>query len=185
MATVICLPPDEADCVDDPPPPPPPEPVASPLSQPATAMKPRTITIERNRVQQKIANPIFAFALDLVTGRVKGIETYKVDRPIIFEHDLNSGDYPVDTAVFSAFKQFAAAKYKITAEQIEREREFVERTLRTELVTAAYGSQTSFQVFNEYDDQLLKAIELIPQAKQLAVRSERARMNATMQSPAN
>ncbi|MBK8302464.1 MAG: hypothetical protein IPK98_03260 [Chloracidobacterium sp.] len=37
---------------------------------------------------------------------------------------------------------------------IDREREFVERTLRTELITAAYGSQTSFQVFNEYDDQL-------------------------------
>ncbi|MEO7539128.1 MAG: hypothetical protein ABIV21_03830, partial [Pyrinomonadaceae bacterium] len=152
---------------------------------PDVTIKQRTISIERNRIQQRIANPIFAFALDLVTGRVKGIEAYKVDRPITFEHDIRSTDFPVDAAVFSSFKQFAAAKYKIPGDQIDREREFVERTLRSELVTAAYGSQTSFQVFNEYDDQLLKAIELLPQAKQLAVRGERARLNATNQSPSN
>ena len=55
------------------------------------------------------------------------------------------------------------------------EKEFVERALRTELVTAAYGAQTSYQVFNEYDDQLLKAIDLLPEAKQLAMRSDRLR----------
>jgi hypothetical protein len=42
------------------------------------------------------------------------------------------------------------------------------------LVTAAYGSQTSFQVFNEYDNQLLRAIELLPQAKQLAIEGAKA-----------
>jgi hypothetical protein len=61
---------------------------------------------------------------------------------------------------------------------IDKEREFIERQLRTELVTAAYGSQTSFQVFNEYDNQLLRAIELLPQAKQLAIEGARANANA-------
>jgi carboxyl-terminal processing protease len=152
---------------------------------PDVTIKPRTITIERNRVQQKIANPVFAFALDVVRGRVKGIESYKVDGPITFEHDIKGNDFPIDDNVFAAFKQFASAKYKIPAEQIDREREFVERTLRTELITAAFGSQTSYQVFNEYDDQLQKAIELLPQAKQLAIRSERARNSTTAQNPAN
>ena len=32
-----------------------------------------------------------------------------------------------------------------------------------------WDSQTSFQVFNEYDNQLLRAIELLPKAKQLAI----------------
>jgi hypothetical protein len=41
---------------------------------------------------------------------------------------------------------------------------------------AAYGSQTSLQVFNEYDNQLKKAIELLPEAKQLA--TEGAKANA-------
>ena len=58
--------------------------------------------------------------------------------------------------------------------QVDREREFVERTLRTELVTAAYGSTTSFQVFNEFDTQLKRAIELLPQAKQLAIQGAKA-----------
>ncbi|HQZ98217.1 MAG TPA: hypothetical protein PLP21_17995, partial [Pyrinomonadaceae bacterium] len=77
--------------------------------------------------------------------------------------------------VFASFKEFAVEKYKIPAAQIDREKEFVERILRTELVTAAFGTQTSSQVFNEYDTQLLKAIELLPQAKQLAMQSERAK----------
>jgi carboxyl-terminal processing protease len=154
---------------------------------PDVVIKPRTITLERNRVQQKIADPIFAFALDVVTGKIKGLETYTVSGPIAFEHDIRSTDFPVNEQVYTAFKNFAVNKYKFPAAQIDREREFVERTLRTELVTAAYGSQTSFQVFNEYDDQLLKAIELLPDARQLALQGERARTATTRhpESPAN
>ncbi len=142
---------------------------------PDIAIKPQTITNERGRLQSKIVVPIFAFSLDLVAGKVRGLGNYKVDRPITFEYDLKATDYPISEAVYSAFRQFAVEKYKIPASQIEREREFVERVLRTELVTAAYGTQTSSQVFNDYDTQLLKAIELLPQARQLAIQGERAK----------
>jgi carboxyl-terminal processing protease len=143
---------------------------------PDIALKPQTITAERGRVQSKIVVPVFAFSLDLVVGKIKGLETYRVDKPITFDYDLKATDYPITEAVFAAFKQFAADKYKIPAAQIDREREFVERMLRTELVTAAYGTQTSTQVFNEYDQQLLKAIDLLPQAKQLATQAEKAKL---------
>lgn len=146
---------------------------------PDVAIKPQTIPIERARFQQRIANPVFAFAMEMVLGKAKGLDTYKVTTPITFNYDIKATDFPVNEQVFAAFKQFAADKYKFTAAQIDREREFVERTLRTELVTAAYGSQTSRQVINEYDDQLLKAIGLLPQAKQLALQSERARAAKT------
>ena len=86
-------------------------------------------------------------------------------------------------ALFDTFKSFAETKYKVLPAQLDREREFIERTLRTELVTAAYGSQTSGQVCNEYDDQLLKAIGLMPQAKQLTVDSSKS--TAKQQSPTN
>lgn len=145
---------------------------------PDVAVKPRTIPIERDRVQRKIANPVFAFALDLVRGKVPGLENFKTVKPITFDYDLKINELRVDENVYTAFKKFASAKYKFTPAQIDREREFVERMLRTELVTASYGSQTSFQVFNEYDDQLLKAIDLLPQARQLALQSERARAAA-------
>jgi carboxyl-terminal processing protease len=151
---------------------------------PDVPIKPQTIPIERARFQAKLANPIFAFSLDLVTGKVKGFETYKVDKPIIFDYDLKKTDFPVTEPLIESFKKFAADKYKFTGPQIDKEREFVERTLRTELVTAAYGSQTSGQVFNEYDDQLLRAIELIPQAKQLAAESAKITA-AKKREPAN
>lgn len=153
---------------------------------PDVAVKPQTIPIERGRSQGKLVSPIFAFALDLVLGKVRGVETYKVDKPIAFEYDIKSTDFPVTEAVYAAFKQYAAGKYKLAPAQIDREREFVERILRTELITAAYGSQTSFQVANEYDEQLIKAIDLLPQAKQLALQGERARASAGKQrNPAN
>ncbi len=141
--------------------------------------KSQTITVEKARFQHKLNNPIFAFSLDLAYGRIKGYEDYKVDRPISFDYDLKKTDFPVDEKIYQAFKNYTTTKYDFTAAQVDREREFVERTLRTELVTAAYGSTTSFQVFNEYDTQLKRAIELLPQAKQLAIRrkSQRAEIN--------
>lgn len=153
--------------------------------EPDVAVKPETIPIERGRARDKIASPIFAFALELVRGKISGVESYRVDRPIAFEYDIKNEDFPVTEQVFTAFKKFAADKYKLTPAQIDREREFVERWLRYELVTAAYGSQTSFQVGNEYDNQLLKAIELLPQARQLALQGERAKINSPKRNPGN
>lgn len=143
---------------------------------PDIALKPQTITAEKSRVQSKMVVPIFAFSLDLVVGKVRGLEGYKVDKAIAFDYDLKSTDFPITDSVFTAFRQFAVDKYKLSAANIDREREFVERMLRTELVTAAYGIQTSRQVFNEYDQQLLKAIDLMPQARQLASQAEKAKL---------
>lgn len=152
---------------------------------PDVAVKPSTIPVERARNQAKIANPLFAFALELVNGKIKGLESYKVSAPITFGYDLKSTDFPITDAVFNAFKQFAISKYKMPAAQLDREKEFVQRMLRTELVTAAYGSQTSFQVFNDYDEQLQKSIELLPQARQLALNSERVRLGLQPRAPGN
>lgn len=143
---------------------------------PDVNVKPETISIERGRVQGKLVNPIFAFALDTVTGKVKGFDSYRIDKPIMFDYDIKATDFPVDEAMYQAFKVFAQNKYKIAPAVIDSEKEFVERALRTEFVTAAYGSQTSFQVFNEYDDQLQKAIDLLPQARALAMQSEKVRV---------
>ena len=137
-------------------------------------IKPQTITTTKARFQQKINDPIFAFVLDLAYGKVPGFENYKVDRPIIYNYTLKSNDFPINAKIYDAFKKYATTKYRFTDTQIEGEREFIERTLRTEFVTASYGSTTSFQVFNEYDTQLKRAMELLPEAKQLAVQGAKA-----------
>ncbi len=147
--------------------------------KPDVAIKADTITAEQVRTQSKLASPIFAFTLDLAHGKIPGFESYKVDRPITFNYDVKATDFPVTDQLYSALKQYGSSKYKIPAAQFDKERRFVERTLRSELITAAFGSTSSLQVFNEYDTQLSKAIELLPQAKQLAIEGQRAKANAT------
>ncbi len=141
---------------------------------PDVVVKPQTITNERARIQQKLIDPIFAFVLDLAYGKVAGFDSYKISRPITFEYDIKATDYQITEDLYRTFKKFALDKYKVSSSHIDKEREYVERILRAELVTASYGSTTSFQVFNEYDTQLLRAIELLPQAKQLALEGAKA-----------
>ncbi len=145
---------------------------------PDVPVKADTIPIARARFQQKLNNPVFAFSLDLAAGRVKGFENYKVDHPINFDHDITKTDFPITDQLFNRFRDYAVNKYGYTKTEVDQEREFVQRSLRMELVTAAYGSTTSFQVVNEFDNQLMKAIEVLPQAKELAIKGREANKRA-------
>jgi carboxyl-terminal processing protease len=146
---------------------------------PDEVVKPKTITTEKARQQAKLVDPVFAFVLDLSIGKVQGFENYRVNKPIVFEYTLKNADFPVTDNLFQIFKKFAVEKYKISAVQIDREREFLERLLRAEIVTAAYGATTTSQVYNEFDNQLLRAIELLPQARKLAIEGEKANAKKT------
>ncbi len=141
---------------------------------PDVEVKAKTIPSSKARFQRKLIDPIFAFVLDLAYGKSDALKEFTIDKPIVFGYDLKPNDFKVTPSAFQEFKRFATTNYKFTPAQIEREKEFIKRMLRTELVIAAYGSQTSYQVYNEYDNQLLRAIKLLPQAKQLALRGARA-----------
>lgn len=147
---------------------------------PDVVVKPRTISNARVRLQNKLVNPVFAFALDLSFGKLPGFEKYKVDKAITFSYDITNTDYTISEKLFKAFRKYAVSNYKFTFAEVDSERETIERRLRTELVMAAYGSRTSFQVFNNFDRQLQRAIQSLPEAKQLAIRGARA--NAKAQS---
>jgi carboxyl-terminal processing protease len=135
--------------------------------------KPTEFTI----ADRRLMDPIFAFALELTTGRVAGLENYKVQRAIEYNHDLQSADFPVTDAVYKELKRFVASKpvFKVTPEQLDHERAFVGRQLRYELATAAYGSVAALQVFNEDDPQIAKAVDAMPRARELALTARRAR----------
>lgn len=151
---------------------------------PDEAIKAQTIPTERARAQVKLNDPIFAYALNLVYGKTSGYEAYKVDKPIVFDYDIKTNDFAVTDNLFNDFKKFAVEKYKLSPAQVDREREYIGRILRTEFVTAAYGATTSFQVFNDYDNQLIRAIELLPEAKQLAIKGAQAK-NQKVQTKEN
>ena len=121
---------------------------------------------------------IFAFSLELVTGRVAGFESYKIQRSIEFDHDLVNEDYPVTETLFKELKKFAAAKqqtFRATPEQIEKSRPFAERQLRYNILSAAYGYRVATQVFNDGDPQISRAVEAMPRARELAQTANRAR----------
>lgn len=135
--------------------------------------KPGRITPAEGR----LTDSIFAFALELTTGRVTGFENYKVQHPIEYGHDLQATDFPVTEALFKEFKRFVASKpvFKVTPEQLDRARPFVERQLRYDVTTAAYGTMAALQVFNVSDPQIARAVDAMPRARELALAARRAR----------
>src|SRR6185295_654974 len=140
---------------------------------PDEVAKPTRITLAENH----LVDPIFAFVLELTTGRVAGFENYKVQRAIEYNHDLQATDFPVTEALFKELKRFVAAKpvFKATPDQLDRMRPFVERQLRYDLATAAYGSVAALQVFNDGDPQISRAVDAMPRARELALAARRAR----------
>ncbi len=135
--------------------------------QPDEAIKARTI----QPAQARIRNPIFAFTRELVNGRINGFDNFKVQRGIDFEKRLEPTDYKVTDDLFKAFKEFVTKDpaWKVTAQQLDRNKQFIELELRYNIVTAAYGRVTADQVLVSDDPQVAKAIDVMPKARELAM----------------
>ncbi len=140
---------------------------------PDEPVKPRLIGV----AQQRLIDPIFGFVRELVNGRVKGFENYKVQRAADYEHDLKAEDFPVTDNLFKAFKAFALADTgnKMTDAQLDKSRDFIARQMRFDITTAAYGTVKSSQVLVADDPQVAKAIEVLPRARELAATALRGR----------
>jgi carboxyl-terminal processing protease len=134
---------------------------------PDEAIKPRTI----NASQARLRNPIFAFTRELVNGRINGFDNYKVGRAIDFEKRLEPNEFRVTDDLFKAFKEFVVKNpdWKITAQQLDRSRSFIDLEMRYNIVTAAYGRVTADQVLVGDDPQVDKAIAVMPKARELAM----------------
>lgn len=128
------------------------------------------ITTTRARFQQKLSDPLFSFTLKLAAGKVKGFESFQSSKPILFDYDIKPTDYPVSEKLYQLFLDHAEKEYGMNRKSISREKEYITRQIRTELVMAVYGNQASTQVFNEFDPQLQSAVKLFPEAIKLAAR---------------
>jgi hypothetical protein len=127
-----------------------------------------------NLTQRRILSPAFAFARDLVNGRVRGFESSRIAGGINFRHELQPEEFKVTDAMFRAFRDFVAADpaYKVTAAMVDRNRAFVELELRFNIVTAAYGRVIGDRVFiMSNDPQVAKAVDVLPKARDLAMGS--------------
>ena len=141
---------------------------------PDEAIKARTLSTP----QIRLIDPVFAFARDMVNGRVAGFPDYKVAGMPEFERNVEAGAFAVDDRVFRAFKDYVAAHaddYKVTEAQLDRSRDFIARQLRYDLTTAAYGSVKATQVLMQDDPQVMKGIDSLPRARDLATSAMRGR----------
>jgi carboxyl-terminal processing protease len=131
-----------------------------------------------SQLQGRLRDPLFFFSRDVATGRIPGLEKYKVDRAIEFAHDLDATDYPINDIVFNAFRDYVAkdANWKTFTPVLDRNRSFVEQQIRFQLATAAYGTVSAVQVLTKEDPQIAKAIEVVPRARDLAMAATRVRM---------
>lgn len=129
---------------------------------------PRTVTL----AQRRLSSAIFAFARELVNGRVPAPANYRVRGAINFEHELRPNDFVVTDSIVRAFKDFVVAdpSFKTFASLVDRNRTFVELQLRFNLVQAAYGRVMAERVILATDDkQLARAVDVLPRARDLAM----------------
>jgi carboxyl-terminal processing protease len=126
--------------------------------------------------QRRLLSPIFAFTRELANGRVPGFEGYRVQKPITFSHELQLTDFPVTDALFKAFKDYLASDpaVKSMAGQLNQSQSFVTRQLRFNLAMATYGRVMAERVLvTTSDPQVAKAVDVLPQARDLAMSATR------------
>jgi carboxyl-terminal processing protease len=129
-------------------------------------VKPREVNTP---VRARIFEESFHFVRALVGGQVKGFESYRLAAGPRFDDYPRQNELPVTEALVAAFRDFARrdAQSGLTLAQIEAEGEYVRLRLREEIVTAAYGGDAAGRFLLESDPQLLRALELIPEARAL------------------
>ncbi len=141
---------------------------------PDIEVKPLTFTPTRNR----IAEAAFQFTRQLAAGLLPGLESYKVEK-VQYGKTARATDYPISDRVLEAFRSFVRTdvQSQLTPLQLEEDIDFVKLRLREEIITAGFSSDAGARVLLDSDPQVLRALEVLPDAKRLAesVRSEPVR----------
>jgi carboxyl-terminal processing protease len=140
---------------------------------------------DTNKKLAKWIGATFAFTAQAVNGQVRGFESFRLES-LKGGHLLQSGEFIVTDKYIDAFKKFVAEtpSLKLTAAEVEAEREYLRSELRRELVTAHYGTETAAQVTNLVDPQLQRAIREVPQAERMAQAYRRNKPNGAVVSTA-
>ena len=123
-----------------------------------------------NALRARINEAAFFFVRQLVAGKVAGLENFKVEKQN-FKPTLQPNEFSVSDKVFEAFRAYAVADKRngLSSENITGQSEYARRRLREEIATANYSTEAGVQVLLEADPQVLKAIDIMPQASEMVV----------------
>lgn len=116
----------------------------------------------------RINEAAFFFARQLVAGQVRGFENFKVEKQN-YNQTIAPDDLQINDKMLEAFRAFIAKdkEYGLSAETVNSQIDYAKSRLREELATANYSDEAGRQVLLETDPQVLKALEVIPEAKKL------------------
>lgn len=120
-------------------------------------------------LRARVVEAGFQFTRQLVAGQIPGLESYKIEKTE-YGHILRPTDYPITDKVIEAFRNFLRKDPTLGMQpsQVDQEIDFVRLRIRDEIITAAYSTDTGSRVLLESDPQVLRAVELLPDAKRLA-----------------
>jgi carboxyl-terminal processing protease len=119
----------------------------------------------------------FHFVRQLVAGLIPGLREYHVTstqyKTEISQDDINR--YPVNDKVVAAFREFVAEnrQFNVPEERLNSNLDYSKALIRREIIIAAYGAEAGEEAFLSDDPQLRRALEVLPEARQLAENSRR------------
>jgi carboxyl-terminal processing protease len=131
-------------------------------------------------LQRAWFEPVFEFVHQLTAGQIPGFAGYKMDRPADHHHALAPGELRPNDKLLAAFKSYLRGHKELKADEsaIDKDADSIKRQIRYELVIAAYGIETAYQVLLETDAQLQRGIAEMPKAKVMAEDIRRLRAAA-------
>ncbi|MEZ5306885.1 MAG: S41 family peptidase [Pyrinomonadaceae bacterium] len=125
--------------------------------------------IQLSPKQEALLDPIFHFSRDLTAGLVPGLENYRVLAQVESTHVVARNEVETDDKLTMAFGNYLKKQGFPEAEQLLlRESRFIRERIRYNCVSAKYGAVTAQQVLLQYDPQLEKALDKLPDATKLA-----------------
>ncbi len=124
--------------------------------------------------QIELLDNIFLFSRELASGKIQGFESYRIITQKNFGYRIKNNDYPTNKKLLLKFKSFVKNNKSVSEKTIEDNADFILLRIRYNLISAAYGNVTAKQVLIANDSQVLKAIENLPKATQLAKLSQKA-----------
>jgi carboxyl-terminal processing protease len=125
----------------------------------------------------RIYEEAFYFVRQLAGGQVAGLESYRVNAEPQFGHAAKPTDFQVTDKVVEAFRDFVKRDPEagLSPAQVEREMDYARMRIRENLVNAAFGGDAATRLLLDSDPQLLRSLELFPEAKALAENVNRQR----------
>ncbi len=126
-----------------------------------------------------LLDPLFFFTRELVSGGIKGFENYKISQPVKYGERIRPSDIRVTPELIRAFRAFAGDDKDFQTTIIQTETAFIKLRLRYNLAVAAFGSVAANQILIEEDEQVARAVQSLPRARQLESAANRVARKQT------